>query len=619
MVLPAVNVQMRALDKDFEWFEPYDVLFEQYIDTGLFELGDNTSEQNSSDNFSAKYLTLSKPLSGTDLPCSSPATEWEHARAEPSEPWEKAPGCLEQTSALQAARNKPFSFNLDSDSKAAVADVEPHSLEHSHLAQIKRLTAASSVPRWTFPDAEHCKSRIASQTNDTRKAAFAGISKSIRRVSESPKMMRGSNYRPGFHDIWAQRKEAAMDKYNLQIPARSTPLSPPPSAKVEQEEQEVLFDDPMNRLNHRLEDSLSPLSNQFQTLTHMTPLSTPLMDRYNNQRSSYFSPTVFSDYYEQSDYTVQSIHDIMTPPQSQPLSMSAWAPERHSQEPYEFDATSPDISNWPTENIAQTGVSVAQDNVHHAPHGLSALTNDIPFASTNNNSAAAAIDLSTNGLLIDMHGMPSSTGVHIEGGSGEGSGSATIGGFSALSPTQLKLNHTQGYPAAPSVPASASPINFITTKTTPIGLRQKPSAPEASTDLPLVSPPTRQKNSKSQNAHSSPHQPVRPSHAQRNHRRSKSSSTHSQHSPTRAHRRHNRTQSSSSPSSGEGGNVGFVNFTPDDSRKILTGVAPSGSSKTKARREKEAAEKRRKLSEAALKAVEEAGGDISVLDDVVFE
>jgi hypothetical protein len=45
----------------------------------------------------------------------------------------------------------------------------------------------------------------------------------------------------------------------------------------------------------------------------------------------------------------------------------------------------------------------------------------------------------------------------------------------------------------------------------------------------------------------------------------------------------------------------------------LTGVAPSGSSKTKARREKEAAEKRRKLSQAAMKAVMEAGGDVDSL------
>ncbi|MCJ1365628.1 hypothetical protein MMC16_004753 [Acarospora aff. strigata] len=59
--------------------------------------------------------------------------------------------------------------------------------------------------------------------------------------------------------------------------------------------------------------------------------------------------------------------------------------------------------------------------------------------------------------------------------------------------------------------------------------------------------------------------------------------------------------------------VGFVNFTPSDSKKILTGVAPSGSSKTKARREKEAIEKRRRLSQAAVRAVKQAGGDVEAL------
>lgn len=59
--------------------------------------------------------------------------------------------------------------------------------------------------------------------------------------------------------------------------------------------------------------------------------------------------------------------------------------------------------------------------------------------------------------------------------------------------------------------------------------------------------------------------------------------------------------------------LGFVNFTPNDSQKILTGVAPSGSSKTKARREQEANEKKRKLSLAAEKVVKEAGGDVERL------
>ncbi|KFH44724.1 Regulatory protein-like protein [Hapsidospora chrysogenum ATCC 11550] len=58
---------------------------------------------------------------------------------------------------------------------------------------------------------------------------------------------------------------------------------------------------------------------------------------------------------------------------------------------------------------------------------------------------------------------------------------------------------------------------------------------------------------------------------------------------------------------------GFVNFTPDDGGMLMTGVAPSGSSKTKARREKEALDRRRKLSEAAIKAVAAAGGDVETL------
>ncbi|KAF2703255.1 hypothetical protein K504DRAFT_392907 [Pleomassaria siparia CBS 279.74] len=84
---------------------------------------------------------------------------------------------------------------------------------------------------------------------------------------------------------------------------------------------------------------------------------------------------------------------------------------------------------------------------------------------------------------------------------------------------------------------------------------------------------------------------------------------------TSATTHHHRKSSISSANQSTGRtSVGFVNFTPDDSKKILTGVAPSGSSKTKARREKEAADKRRRLSQAAVKAVIEAGGDLARLE-----
>lgn len=70
---------------------------------------------------------------------------------------------------------------------------------------------------------------------------------------------------------------------------------------------------------------------------------------------------------------------------------------------------------------------------------------------------------------------------------------------------------------------------------------------------------------------------------------------------------------------GGGGGGGFVNFTPNDGSMLMTGVAPSGSSKTKARREKEALDRRRKLSEAAIKAVAAAGGDVEKLMQQGFQ
>lgn len=57
----------------------------------------------------------------------------------------------------------------------------------------------------------------------------------------------------------------------------------------------------------------------------------------------------------------------------------------------------------------------------------------------------------------------------------------------------------------------------------------------------------------------------------------------------------------------------FVNYTPNDSHKILSSVAPSGSSKTKARREQETLEKKKKLTLIAEQAVMDAGGDVEQL------
>lgn len=76
----------------------------------------------------------------------------------------------------------------------------------------------------------------------------------------------------------------------------------------------------------------------------------------------------------------------------------------------------------------------------------------------------------------------------------------------------------------------------------------------------------------------------------------------------KSHRRKPSTSVLRSPPS-----LDFVNYTPNDSHKILSSVAPSGSSKTKARREQEALEKKKKLTLIAEQAVMDAGGDVEQL------
>nr|POF01269.1 developmental regulatory protein weta [Quercus suber] len=61
------------------------------------------------------------------------------------------------------------------------------------------------------------------------------------------------------------------------------------------------------------------------------------------------------------------------------------------------------------------------------------------------------------------------------------------------------------------------------------------------------------------------------------------------------------------------GGHAFVNYTPQDHRKLLSGVAASGSLKTKARRDREMEVKRRRINQAAVMAVVEAGGDLERL------
>ena len=108
----------------------------------------------------------------------------------------------------------------------------------------------------------------------------------------------------------------------------------------------------------------------------------------------------------------------------------------------------------------------------------------------------------------------------------------------------------------------------------------------------------------------------------RMHARSKSSSN--LRHPSSCTSTSSKRSSSAKKQKGEAPVIEFHNFTPQDGSRILSGVAPSGSSKTKARREKEALEKRRRLSGLAIQHVQEMGGDAKqfrqlVRDDMSVE
>ncbi|KAI6082367.1 hypothetical protein F4821DRAFT_247192 [Hypoxylon rubiginosum] len=85
-------------------------------------------------------------------------------------------------------------------------------------------------------------------------------------------------------------------------------------------------------------------------------------------------------------------------------------------------------------------------------------------------------------------------------------------------------------------------------------------------------------------------------------------------SQQRGRQQHSDSGGDSGGNGGGGGvSIEFCNYTPSDKKVLMNGVAPSGSSKTKARREKEAMEHKRQMSEAYIQATRAAGGDVEKL------
>ena len=188
------------------------------------------------------------------------------------------------------------------------------------------------------------------------------------------------------------------------------------------------------------------------------------------------------------------------------------------------------------------------------------------------------------------------------------------------SPTVGGMSH--GIPPVPPLPyPNSHPFSSLSPFTTPRKQRRSPSRSPSPSLSPTSSTvrvlrqrsPTRTDHSQSRHRRKSIHKPgpIRDNAGEplpSLHTRARSRSTSK---PPRTPR------TPKTPTGGFGA-IDFVNFTPKDSNKLLSDVAPSGSSKTRARRDAEAREKRKKLSEAALKAVSSAGGDVEALKKAIL-
>jgi hypothetical protein len=531
-----------------------DQLFEEYVETDLLQhYSDAIADRSSSDDLANLF----------ELPSSNendPFNTLTILDRDTDISWQKAVPKCEQNPA-SSMLNASSSSCVDANGKESLSDSELLSFEDLFELERNQLRSISqpSTPR------PHTAKTVKKAVSFHDKSIPRGIQKPSRKspATSFAKMMQPSFYRAPIPDIWTRKIDTPADRFGLRVGSNGI-TSPPPSSKLVQHENHGGF----FAQNHQpYSDDQSPLASPTTNHTEMnfsnyqlTPQASPAIGiSNNNNNNDPFSDSMGLAF--SSSGSSAALSALQTPPSSLRLPMTTWGTETSPAMDFNFSA-SPDFSTtktagwWDDEPTQPSAAPTYRESNSR---------------STSQNMAFTSADLGGLGITCD---------------------SSSYGDFGVAG---LGISASEMHGA--THPASASSFDMATYATiypTPphqhivtIGHR-----PLSRTPSPCPQPRFHRRRPSSQ------------SHP----------SQHRTHSSSRSDRRKSSNGSSSTASrQSSSGNVGFVNFTPHDSRKILTGVAPSGSSKTKARREKEAAEKRRKLSQAAVKAVMEAGGDVDSL------
>ncbi|KAG4031984.1 hypothetical protein MFRU_008g03340 [Monilinia fructicola] len=476
-------------------------------------------------------------------------------------------------------------FYAELSGRAAISDSDLLSLEDISLQSPQiEAWAHPSLPTSPAPAAStRRKSRVEALAN-TMKKVTTKSEKSLRSpirksITTSSAMLRGSSNH-GKMSREALRRKLALDSSKFSFnPQHQSLISPPQSARISNASEHTSSMKKVQKTEGSEELWTGrPQDLQFPTVPadYNTPLSTPNLDNKRTPEMRFHQSSSNGSMYPITPKSQQQASSSW----SQLPGSSNFSPIGVSSEyPVEVEADgSPVWWNHAATPMAQPSPNTLHRNPQRATKSLAFhLQNELSYTTNDMNMA--------QGLMISMpENMPQQSFVvesspmlhqgYFNAGA-NGGGPQPHAPYHSAAPRTHSHSHSHSHYSQHPASSSRKP-HYSHSKA------RKPRAGSSGSESPSA-------NHSSSNFHV------------RKQRKSK-----------------NRNTSPRTPTSGRG-TVDFVNYTPDDSRKILTGVAPSGSSKTKARREKEAMEKRRKLSQAALNAIRAAGGDVgSLVEEGLF-
>lgn len=567
----------RPSNKEPEWSSICNNVLDEYLnDDDIFGFGTEQRGRSSSDDsvnffdFSTASEQSSNQTSGTSPipswePAQSTAPEAQQPKAKvPLDFWHKKLRALEQHAAasseqdrsrkLRTTKSHPDFLSLGGYPSPPAIPGSPTDQSFSAQRQKSRIAANGNKASSTQRSVTSSRSVSRGRPTGVSKPATAGVaanpSATIRKSSASPsKMMTPSRYRAGFKNVWADRIESSPKKYELRMPSHTFPASPPPSAKSIHDSFAAFGSPIIYSAVPGCDAQVSPLARSFQQARIHTPLTSPLLSPRSHASPSYFEPPPTSN-----PYATQTL----------PLNDTApLYPER-------------------TDSLA------AANKIQTFDFGFSNSPVDDPWANASSYAEPSPALFSADFRNEDPFG-------NLEQNTIPGSSTLDLGLGISCNPSHLVSN----YQPNATIPPQATYQNY-----------NELASPYYVPSLPNGLPNTAYRRT----ATNSPPPPI-PSIPQTESRTRRTSTSRQ---TSRHHRRTKSTNSSSTtprqPNFAAADNKGgFVNFTPQDHNKILSGVAPSGSSKTKARREKEALDKRRRLSQAAYAAVMAAGGSMEQL------